>query len=150
MESAEPDEESGSCHTNGKGDSGDQRGFAYVALNNVAKKGRRHAQKEDSYAECPFCSRLGKAYVVRDFLTENGPAVDSADAAVDKKRGDGAAKPFVVAAGFFDGFHIPFLSLIPVLAYKKTPHIRVYFAQTVGFAAILPVVNSTASVSRIT
>ena len=52
------DKETGTRHTQSKGDGGDQRGFVDVFFHNVAEEGRRHAQKEDGKAEGPFGGSL--------------------------------------------------------------------------------------------
>ena len=67
-----------------------------VLLHDVAQEGGGHSKEEDGEAERPLRSALGEADIVSDFLTEDGPAVDCSDAAMEEQRGDGGAQPFVL------------------------------------------------------
>ena len=126
-----------------------------VPFHDVAQKCGGHTQKEDGKVEGSFGGSLGKADVVGDLLAEDGPTIDRADAAVDEQCGDCAADPFVVAPvarSSFGRFHSSNPFRLPERAAsenKKRRTSRRIHAQTVGSTAILPMVNSTESVSRI-
>ena len=108
VQTAVVNEEAGTDHAQGKGDGRNQRGLVYVSFHDVAEKRRRHAQKENGKAEGPLCGGFGEADIVCDLLTEDGPAVDGADTAVDEQGRDCGANPFIAApitGGFFDGVH---------------------------------------------
>ena len=82
MCAAVPDKETGSGHTCGEADSGNQRRTVNVFFNNVSEKSSRHAEKENGEAESPFGCTLGKTDIVGNLLAENRSTVNSTNAAV--------------------------------------------------------------------
>jgi hypothetical protein len=68
----------------------------YILLNYISKECRGHTKEKDCQAECPFCSAFGKADVVRNFLTENGPAINSTDTAVKQQCRNRCTHPLVL------------------------------------------------------
>lgn len=68
-----------------------------ILFNDIAEESRRHTEEEDSKAECPFASALGEADVVTDILTEDRPAVNGTDTAMEKECGDSRADPLIGA-----------------------------------------------------
>ena len=73
-----------------------------VLFHHIAQKSCGHAQKENGEAEGPLCCPFAEADVICDLLTEDGPAVDRTDAAVQQQRRNCGANPFVLR------FHVVF------------------------------------------
>ena len=54
MELSQENKQTGQRHTNGEADGSDQRSLMNILLYKVTKKCCRHAEEENSKAECPL------------------------------------------------------------------------------------------------
>lgn len=82
MGAAIPDEKSRTGHSCCEADGGNQGRLMNVFFYDVAEKCSRHTEEKDGKTEGPFRSTLGETDVVGNFLAEDGPAINSTDAAV--------------------------------------------------------------------
>ena len=104
MHTAVPDKRTCTCHTEGEAYRRDKGGFMYILFYNISEECRRHTQKEDGKAECPFSCALGLTDIIGNFLTEHRPAINRTDTAMKQKRRNRRANPFIGAptAACFD------------------------------------------------
>ena len=93
---AVPDKEAGACHTCSEADGCNQGRAVNILFHHISQKGGGHTEEENGKAECPLGSALGKADILGNLLTEDGPAVHGADTAVEEKCGNGRTNPFVL------------------------------------------------------
>lgn len=85
-------------NADGEADGGDQAGFMYVFFDEVAQKRRAHTEEEDRERERPTERACADSVAYERFLdrrAEKRPTVHRANPAMQKKRGNRRASPFV-------------------------------------------------------